>query len=117
MFGKRLISEELVYLAGSFDGFAQGPAARLAVEDVRDEEILRGVHYEGALFHVATYTEERQITYPALGDKFLLLKHVPLFPSVLPVKGKSSVSLVDPLTFGVRMEIILGATATFTFRH
>ena len=86
MFAKRwlrIIWERVSHLAGSFDGFAQGPAARLAVEDVCDKEILRGVHYEGALFHVATDTEERQVTYPALGDEFLLLKHVPLFLSAL----------------------------------
>ena len=81
-------SNEVSHLAGSFDRFAQGTAARLAVEDVCDEEILRGVHYEGALFHVAADAEERQVTYPALGDKFLLLKHVPLFPSAPLLKKK-----------------------------
>lgn len=50
--------ERTNYLAGGFDGFAKGPAAGLAVEDVCDEEILRGVHYESALFHVLTDAQE-----------------------------------------------------------
>lgn len=102
------------HLAGSFDSFAKSSAARLAVENVCDEKILRGVHYEGALFHVTTNSEERQVTHSTLGDKFLLLKGTLFlyFPS-----NKIDITLIDPLTFGVRMEIILGATATFTFRH
>lgn len=63
------------YLAGGFNSFAKGSAAGLAVEDVCDEEILRGVHYESALLHVLSNTEERQITHPTFGDELFLLKY------------------------------------------
>lgn len=67
-------SETIDHLASSFNSFAKSSAARLAVENVCDEKILRCVHYEGALFHVTTNSEERQITHSTLGDKFLFLK-------------------------------------------
>lgn len=108
------------HLASSFNSFAKSSAARLAVENMCDEKILRCVHYEGALFHVTTNSEERQITNSTLGDKFLLLKkrkrkniHCHFYNKL----SNKRYYLIDPLTFGVRMEIILGATATFTFRH
>lgn len=47
------------HLASGFDRLAKRTAAGLAVEDVCDEQILRGVHDESALLDVATDTEER----------------------------------------------------------
>lgn len=55
------------YFARSLNCFAQRPAARLAIKNVRYEEILRCVHYECALLHVTSNAEERQEAYPTLG--------------------------------------------------
>lgn len=62
------------HLASGFDCLAEGSAAGFAVEHVCDEQILSGVHDEGALLHVATDTEERQVTHSALGDELVVLR-------------------------------------------
>lgn len=105
------------HLASGFDCLAEGSAAGFAVEHVCDEQILSGVHDEGALLHVATDTEERQVTHSAFGDELVVLRGASIDRYRYRMHSISSVLFSVSLTFGVRMEIMLGATATFTFRH
>lgn len=71
--------ERNIYFASGFDRLAEGSATRLAVEDVCDEQILRGVHDESTLLHVAADTEERQIAYSTFGDELVVLNIAIIF--------------------------------------
>lgn len=66
--------KENSYLASGFDCLTERSATRLAVKDVCDKQILRGVHNEGALLDVTTDAEERQVTYSTFGNEFVVLK-------------------------------------------
>ena len=46
--------------ASGLDGLAERPRVGLRVEDVGDEGVLGGVHYERAVGHVFADAEERQ---------------------------------------------------------